>query len=50
MADTEKAENKAEVRAWLYQLLAELEMCDDVEGTRNETAGRQVIIKLQFKV
>ena len=47
---TDQANNKAEVRAWLYELLAELERVDDVEGVKTEGAGRTVVIELQFKI
>jgi len=49
MADNEANVNKAEVRAWLFHLLADLETYDDVEATKTETAGNQVIIEIQFK-
>ncbi len=45
----ENSENKNEVRAWLYQLLAELEIMPDVEGHRTELGGNHIIIDLQFK-
>ncbi len=43
-------EEKAELRAWLYQLLAELELVEEVEATKTEGPGRFVEIKIQFKV
>jgi hypothetical protein len=48
MSESEKS--KAEVRAWLYHLLARLEEVADVEGKQTETAGNKVTIELQFKV
>ncbi len=42
--------SKAILRAWLYQLLAELETAEEVEASRTESAGRCVEIKIQFKV
>lgn len=46
---SEPANNKAEVRAWLFELLAELERCEDCEGSRSTTAGNKVTIEIQLK-
>lgn len=43
-------DSKAELRAWLYQLLAELELVEEVEASKTEGAGRLVELKIQFKV
>ena len=45
----EDTDNKSDVRAWLYHLLAELEIYPDVKGTKTEFVGNKVIIELQFK-
>lgn len=45
-----KVDSKEILRAWLYQLLAELETAKGVEATKTETAGRCVEIRIQFKV
>ena len=42
-------QNKSQVRAWIYQLLADLEYAQDVEAHKNETAGREITIKIQLK-
>ncbi len=45
----DKVDSKAELRRWLYELLAELETAEDIEAVRTETAGRRVVIEIQFK-
>lgn len=47
MADP--TDNKSEVRAWIYRLLARLEMCADVEGELQDNPGSKVSLELQFK-
>ena len=42
--------HKSKVRAWLFQLLASLETCEDVEAGKTESAGNKVTIVIQFKV
>ena len=44
-----ESEGKAEIRAWLYELLARLEYADDAEGERIENPGGKVVIKVQLK-
>ena len=46
----ESTDNKADVRAWLFKLLAELEIYNDVDGKKVELAGNKVIIEIQFKI
>jgi hypothetical protein len=46
----EQENNKAEVKIWLYELLAKNEICSDVEGRKTETSGNKVTIELQFKI
>ncbi len=43
-------EEKAELRAWLYELLAELELVEGVEAVKTEGPGRFVELKIQFKI
>ncbi len=38
---------KARLRAWLYELLAQTEMADDVDGRREQT-GNKVTIEVSF--
>jgi hypothetical protein len=45
----EQTDNKADVRAWLFELLAELERCKDCYGEKSETAGRKITIIIQFQ-
>ena len=46
----DKTDSKAELRAWIYQLLAELETAEGVEATKTEGIGGDVVIEIQFKV
>lgn len=46
MADS--VDNKAMARAWLYELLARLELCTDVVGEKREPAIQHIIIDLRF--
>ena len=48
--DVETADEKSILRAWLYDLLGELELCEGVEATRTESPGRKVVIDIQFKI
>lgn len=41
--------HKSQLRAWLYDMLSELELANDVEGTRNQSDGNKVTIEIQFK-
>ena len=45
----ESANNKADVRAWLYELLAELERCQDCEGTRTKFTGNKITLTIQIQ-
>jgi hypothetical protein len=54
MSDTtkyaeQKEMRKAIIRNWLYQMLADLELADDVEGTKDIRSGRHTIIDIQLK-
>ena len=49
MSRHDSTDAKSDVKAWLLHLLADVEVCVDVEATRTETAGRCVTIILQFK-
>ncbi len=48
--DIDVTGEKASLRAWLYETLAELERCEGVEATKTESAGRHLIIDIQFKI
>ena len=44
-----KSDSKSTLRAWLYQLLAELEQAESVEATKSMSSGNHVILDIQFK-
>ncbi len=44
-----EVDEKAKLRAWLYQILAELELAESIEATRTKTPGRKVILEIQFQ-
>ena len=44
-----KCHTKVILRAWLYQLLAELEMAEEVEATKTELVGKHTVLQIQFK-
>ena len=45
----QKEMRKATIRNWLYQMLADLELSDDVEGTKIIKTGSHTIIDIQLK-
>ena len=48
MSESEK--HKAQLRRWIYEILAELETAEDVKANKQETPGRKVTLEIQFKV
>lgn len=49
MSFKETVDNKAQIRAWLFRMLAELEIFSDAYGEKTELDGNKVIIEIQFK-
>ena len=49
MINGEQAENKEQVRSWLYQLLSDLEIADNAIGEKIESPGREITIKVQLQ-
>ena len=41
--------NQWQLGDWLYQMLADLELSDDVEGTKSIKTGSHTIIDIQLK-
>jgi hypothetical protein len=47
---TEQEQHIKQLRAWLYELLAQLELCDDVEAERTATnIGTHIQFDIQLK-
>jgi hypothetical protein len=40
--------DKAQIRSWIYELLARIETCDDVEGEKSKQGSDTVILKITF--
>ena len=38
-----------ELKAMLFELLAELERCEDVEATKTDKGGNHIVLDIQFK-
>lgn len=48
MFNVKYEKNKAQLRAWLYQALAELETSDNVEAHKKESAMRKTTLEIEF--
>ena len=48
--DSDNANSKAKVKAWLLRLLADVEECEDVEAQLTESGGRKTTLIIQFKI
>ena len=38
------------LRSWLFKLLADLEICEDVDAQKDESPGGKVTLTIQFKI
>ena len=45
----EKTSNIKDLRAWIYEIMAQLEKAEDVEASKSETFGGKITLEIQIK-